>query len=229
MCERNHCILQHKIATIFPDLFKYAETGVLFMDRVVNNLYGIKTANLEAGAMELTKDNVMRYPTNIGITGHAIKTKEVQKNTEGYRNRKFAPEVDNYNNNFTVQNLVIGPMVDTTGKVRGVVQLLNKKGKGIPDEDIEELASLLPCLGEIVRTADDCFELEKLQCALQHSLVSVNNAVFDKNTELSKSNGVPLTQLVRQLQNMVEDLISSRKKFAFQGDAKITKEILRGL
>jgi len=71
--------------------------------------------------MELTDDNVMRYPTNIGITGIAIHSKEVQQNIEGYRNRKFAPEVDNYNNNFTVQNLLIGPMVDIRGKVRGVV------------------------------------------------------------------------------------------------------------
>ena len=132
------------------------------MDLVQGNLYGIRTKNLTGGAMELKPDNLMRYPANIGITGHVIATSQTLIGTDGYRTRKFAPEVDNYNNNFAIRNMIIGPMVDKNGKVRGVIQLLNKlQGTGF-QQDETELKALLPALGEILRTADEGFELQKM-------------------------------------------------------------------
>ena len=101
----------------------------------------------------------MRYPANIGITGHVIATRETVVGTDGYRTRKFAPEVDNYNNNFAIRNMIIGPMVDKDGKVRGVIQLLNKQNSTTFSQDEVELNSLLPALGEVLRTADEGFEL----------------------------------------------------------------------
>jgi hypothetical protein len=53
-------------------------------------------------------------------------------------------------------------MVDAHGEVRGVIQLLNKKEGEISDQDTHEFKCLLPTLGEILRTADEAFEIQKL-------------------------------------------------------------------
>ena len=46
-------MLYKTIEEIFPQLFGYQAVGVLFMDLVQGNLYGIRTKNLTGGAMEL--------------------------------------------------------------------------------------------------------------------------------------------------------------------------------
>jgi hypothetical protein len=67
------------------------------------------------------EDNIVRYPSNIGLTGTAINSKIVISATLGSKDKRFAPEVDNYLNVNKVSNILIGPMVDRNGEVKGVL------------------------------------------------------------------------------------------------------------
>ena len=60
--------------------------------------------------------------------------------------------------------MLIGAMVDKSGQVMGVLQLINKVGpeEKITDQDQRELMALLPALGEIIRTADESMEITRL-------------------------------------------------------------------
>ena len=71
--------------------------------------------------MDLNEDNIVKFPSNIGLTGSAIKSKEIIVAKKGYKDKRFAAEVDNYININKVDNILIGPMVDRNGEVRGVL------------------------------------------------------------------------------------------------------------
>jgi hypothetical protein len=59
-----------------------------------------------------------------------------------------------------------GAIRDSEGKLRGVVQLANKKGM-ITEKTVKEFGALIPALGEIVRNADDLRTFENVCTALQ--------------------------------------------------------------
>ena len=71
---------------------------------------------------------IYKMPRDRGITGISIKTGKVQIVTDGERNLNYAPEIDNSVGNPCVKNCLIGPCIDTSGQLRGVIQLLNKQG-----------------------------------------------------------------------------------------------------
>lgn len=55
------------------------------------------------------------------MTGDAIRTKKAIIANNGYREKHFAPEIDNFMNVSRVKNLLIGPMLDKNGDVRGII------------------------------------------------------------------------------------------------------------
>ncbi len=134
------------------------------MDRKSKHLYSITTDDYERTAIDLHEDNIVRYPANIGLTGLAIAKKHLIVSQSGQRDRGFAPEVDNYMNCNKIGNMLIGAMVDKTGQVMGVLQLINKCGpeEKITEQDQIELMALLPALGEIIKTADESMEITRL-------------------------------------------------------------------
>lgn len=58
-------------------------------------------------------------------------------------------------------------MIDKNGEIKGILQLINKNQDKVSldcvtESDEIELNSLLPALGEIVRTADESLEVSRL-------------------------------------------------------------------
>lgn len=193
LSERNHAMLFYHIMRMFPRLFSFKDSGVLFSDIKSKHLYFIHSDDYERTAIDLNEDNIVRYPNNIGLTGLAVDSKEIVVTREGAKDRNFSPEVDNFVNLNKISNMMIGAMVDKNGEVKGVLQLMNKNSADgeITEQDKNELAALLPALGEIIRTADESMEVSRLSyskkvirlrfLALKTILQNINNAVFDKN------------------------------------------------
>lgn len=77
LSERNHALLFYHMTAMFPKLFNFRESGVLFMDVKSKHLYSITSDDYEKTAIDLNEDNIVRYPNNIGLTGLAIKNKEI--------------------------------------------------------------------------------------------------------------------------------------------------------
>ena len=51
--------------------------------------------------------------------------------------------------------MIIGPIIDARGSLKGIIQLINKNGdEPITEADELELKSLLPVIAEIIKTAD---------------------------------------------------------------------------
>ena len=51
--------------------------------------------------------------------------------------------------------MIIGPIIDSRGCLKGIIQLINKNGdESITQSDENELKSLLPVIAEIIKTAD---------------------------------------------------------------------------
>ena len=78
----------------------------------------------------------------------------------------FAPEVDNFCSAGIIGNMMVGPLVDLDGNLKGVVQLFNKlsteEANQITVQDKEELNCILTSLGEIVKSADQHYEFQKV-------------------------------------------------------------------
>lgn len=94
----------------------------------------------------------LRLPCDRGITGIAMKTGEIQVVPKGAYDVLYAAEVDNSIASPVINNLMIGPLFDTTGRLRGVIQLINKTGSDpISFQDEREFKKLLPTVAEIIK------------------------------------------------------------------------------
>jgi hypothetical protein len=106
---------------MFPRLFSFHESGVLFVDVKTKHLYCITSDDYSQTAIDLHEDNIVRFPANIGLTGAAIKSKSIMVAHNGSKDKTYAPEVDNYINTNKIYNIMIGPMYDKHGNVKGVL------------------------------------------------------------------------------------------------------------
>jgi len=80
----------------------------------------------------------------------------------------FSSEIDNMVGVHSVESMLIGPIFDRDGNLKGVIQLINKEGDGIiTEQDRIELDSLLPSLGEIIKTADEVREINNVSSGIE--------------------------------------------------------------
>lgn len=120
--------------------------------------------------------DIVKFPRNIGLTGEAIQAKKIVVLQKGERVSNFASELDNMVNSLVLESILIGPIYDPNGNLRGVIQLVNKCGKEeyITPQIIEEMKLILPTLGEIFRTADEVRVIGNTMVDMEKSLKGVN-------------------------------------------------------
>jgi hypothetical protein len=80
---------------------------------------------------------IVKYPTNLGYTGHAIETKspilyippdpsEEEKELKDKPEIEFEAEVDNIVSQTFIKSAIYAPVIDGDGKIQGAIQLVNK-------------------------------------------------------------------------------------------------------
>lgn len=150
MGKKQHATLCDTFERKFPKLFNFQNCALLFVDAADGSLFkfhsaehmrdskthdkrtskGLKQKSDEykESVMEpqKLKPIIVKLPKDRGITGIAIQTKEVQVVQNGDHNHLFAAEIDNSIGIAVVSNCLIGPCFDSTGQLRGVIQLVNK-------------------------------------------------------------------------------------------------------
>lgn len=80
----------------------------------------------------------------------------------GQLDKRFSFDVDNYLNIGDIYNMVVGSLIDSKGHIRGVIHMINKDDYGdktITEEDRQNIEGILPTLGEVIKSADECSEL----------------------------------------------------------------------
>jgi len=65
--------------------------------------------------------DIVKFPRNIGLTGEAIQKRKIVVLQKGERVSNFASELDNMVNTAALESMMIGPIFDTNGDLRGAV------------------------------------------------------------------------------------------------------------
>ncbi|ESP03832.1 hypothetical protein LOTGIDRAFT_156431 [Lottia gigantea] len=90
-----------------------------------------------------------RFPINIGITGLVARTGEILNIPDAYNDDRFDPSVDE-DTNFRTQSILCMPIINASGKIIGVMQLVNKVDKtpfNKNDENIFEAFAIFCGMG----------------------------------------------------------------------------------
>jgi hypothetical protein len=108
-------------------MFGFEKAGILFKDDINNVFYSIHSEDYNSG--QILEENIVRYPMSIGISGKSAMKEKIMISAKGEHEFGFSSDIDNFLNISKIDNFIIGPMVDTKGNIRGILQLFNKKGK----------------------------------------------------------------------------------------------------
>lgn len=113
----------------------------------------------------------MRYPLNMGMTGIAIDQKGPFISLDGEDDPKYSFEVDNINQLLDFENILIMPLIDSNGQLKGVIQLVNKiDSSEIPEEDAIELSQICPSIAEILNFCDLATDVSNVSQGLTLSM-----------------------------------------------------------
>ena len=95
--------------------------------------------------------------------------------------------MDNATSVSGIKNMVIGPCFDTEGKLRGLIQLINKSGDDpISENDRIEIVNLCPTVAEIIKQADEVKYVLDLSNSITLHMYNSKEAML-KSTEAFES------------------------------------------
>ena len=91
----------------------------------------------------------------------------------------YAAEIDNCHNLSKVESLIVSPIFDKKGELKGVIQLLNKLGgERISEQDVVEIGSLLPALAEIFTTTEVVKKIYDISGGIEEYMVKMKQSVL---------------------------------------------------
>ena len=112
-----------------------------------------------------------------------------------------------------VDNLMIGPIRDSEGELRGVVQLGNKlNGEKITRQDVYEFGSLMPALGEIFKTTEEVRQFRNTSNGILHRLIEMKSSLFGQIQQIDDNKMSNISKSVHQVTVLVKELIENKKK-----------------
>jgi len=120
-------------------------TQVMNADRSSLFLVDKKTRELWSKIAEGTAE--IRFPIGKGIAGYVAQTGEIINIPDAYADPRFNPEVDK-KTGYRTKTILCVPLKTTDGEIVGVIQVLNKKGKGNIFTKEEDEAILLALAGQ---------------------------------------------------------------------------------
>jgi hypothetical protein len=177
-------------------LFGFEACGVLFVDGVEGdpeapNLYKINHLPTDAeGKANLTEYDYSRgfmstvqFPRTLGITGHAIAKRKVQVAQVGENAAALCSELDNSVGCSVLESMLIAPIYDHDGILRGAVQLINKQDgykNVITPDDIREVEAMLPTFAGCFRTADKVRVISNNMTNAWYSMNEITEGIHKK-------------------------------------------------
>ena len=112
-----------------------------------------------------------------------------------------------------VDNVMIGPIRDSEGLLRGVVQLGNKlNGEKITNQDVYEFGSLMPALGEIFKTTEEVRQFRNTSNGILHRLIEMKSSLFGQISQIDDNKMINISKSVHQVTVLVKELIENKKK-----------------
>eukprot|EP00347_Sterkiella_histriomuscorum_P021117 403335187 len=232
LSERNHVQLYYQMEKIFPKLFNYEYVGVLFRDEKHNDLYALRIQDPDS--FKVYDDNMIRFPITLGITGKALQKRKIivtnDMSDQAVAKSSYSTEIDNFLNLQKIRNIMIGPIEDNCGELRGAIQLINKlDNPQISTSDELELRSILPALGEMIKTADETLKIINISAGLRETLQDMTTNIFEKTEAIQQAKSIPMIgSSVRYMSDLLGKLVSSKKEAVFS-DSYMTKQVFQGI
>ena len=84
----------------------------------------------------------IRFSVGVGIAGDVAKTRQTANIADAYTDPRFNPDFDKQTG-YRTRSILCLPMMSSKGKLVGVIQVLNKKDRGVFDERDESLLAAL--------------------------------------------------------------------------------------
>lgn len=127
-------------------------------------------------------DGEIRIPANKGVVGSAFISEDVQVVIDAYDDFRFNPEIDK-KTNYRTENILAVPLTNTSLKVFGVFQAINKKNGIFTSLDVD----ILILLSTIASSAiDNAILLSQLKDSQYRVIQRLANASEFKDEEKSK-------------------------------------------
>jgi len=166
-----------------------AERATLFLlDRKTRELWALVGKPLEE----------IRFPSHLGIAGHVFGTGETVNIENAYADERFNPDLDR-RTGFRTRSILCMPVINRTGEVIGVTQVLNKKGGPFTAIDEKRLKAFSAQASVAMENAQLFAEVERIKSFNESILESITNGVVTVNPAglITKANTAALRLLGR--------------------------------
>lgn len=143
---------------VLPEFFGFNDVGILFYDKVRDDLCTAGDINSQTSEnlIGLDSASVIRFPNTMGVTGQVFKNngKSLSKcnNLDVIiRNEpKLNPVIDNITNQSEVKNFMIGAILGDKDSKAGVLQFINKiNGEEVKNYDKQRFKAMNHFLGSV--------------------------------------------------------------------------------
>ena len=125
--------------------------------------------------------------------------------------------------------MIIGPIFDSKGVLKGIIQLINKiDNDPVTESDERELSSLLPIIGEIIKTADQVKLITNISSGVDEYLCLNEDIIVNTAEQLKEKSMQPIANSIKVIQDNLDGMIEQKEQYAFQ-DKKLAADLLHTL
>lgn len=145
-------------------------TQVMEAERSSIFIYDEASRTLSIRASEDVAQGQIRIPDGVGIAGHVAKTRQTLNVPDAYSDPRFNRQFDK-DTGFRTRSILCAPVVNVSGDLVGVIQILNKVGAdGFTADDEALLAAFASIAGialDRARLVEAFLEKEKIESSLR--------------------------------------------------------------
>ena len=189
-------------------------TRMLRADRSTLFLHDEKTRELWSEVGEGLETTQIRLPNNVGIAGTVFTTGKSVNIPYAYADLRFNPGFDKQTGYFT-RSILCVPVVNKSGKVIGVTQMLNKRGGPFSDEDEARLRAFTGQVSIALENATLFNDIQNMKNYSESVLESMTNGVItlDEDGEIVTGNRAAL----RIVRSRGDDVVGKSAEEFFTG------------
>lgn len=141
-----------------------------------------KTGELYSRIGEGLATTEIRFPNNVGIAGAVFQSGETINIPHAYADLRFNPSVDRKTGFFT-RSILCTPVVNKSGKIIGVTQVLNKRGGPFTKEDEMRLKAFTAQVAIGLENAKLFDDVQNMKNYSEGMLESMSNGVITLNED----------------------------------------------
>ena len=145
-------------------------TEVMEAERSSIFIYDEASETLTLRVSEDLVQGQIRIPLGVGIAGHVARTREALNVPDAYADPRFNPQFDR-DTGFRTRSTLCAPTLTNAGRLIGVIQVLNKVGRGDFTTNDESLLAAFASIAGIAldraRLVEAFLEKEKIEASLR--------------------------------------------------------------